>query len=161
MRCVNHPEIETNLRCGKCGQPICPKCMVTTPVGARCPKCAKLYQLPTYRVSTIFYFRAIVTALGVAVITGIIWGAISIFIPFFYLNLVLAAGTGYAIGEITGLSVNRKRGRGLAAIAGIAVIISYLVNILIFGGLPFNLLHIIFDLVALGLGIYVAANRLL
>jgi Mg/Co/Ni transporter MgtE len=119
-----------------------------------------LYQLPTYRVSTGHYFKAIGTALGMAIICGLVWGAINLFVPFFYLNLVLAAGAGYALGEVIGLSVNRKRGRGLAAIASMAVVISYLVNIFSFGGIPFSLFHIIFDLVALGLGIYVAANRL-
>ena len=32
--CVNHPNKETYLRCNKCGQPICTKCAVGTPVGA-------------------------------------------------------------------------------------------------------------------------------
>lgn len=44
MRCALDPDTETNLTCGKCGQPICPKCLVQTPVGARCPQCAALKQ---------------------------------------------------------------------------------------------------------------------
>ena len=132
MRCATHPEIETNLKCGKCGKPICPKCMVQTPVGARCPDCAKLYKLPTYRVSKTYNLRAIGTALGMAVVCGLVWGVINGFMPFFFLNLILSAGAGYAIGEVVSLSVNRKRGRGLAIMAGIAVVISYLVNIFSF-----------------------------
>ena len=160
MRCATHPEIETNLRCGKCGHPICPRCLVQTPVGARCQDCAKLYKLPTYRVSAIYYLRAIGAALGMAVVCGVVWGAINHFIPFFYLSLILAAGAGYAIGEVVSRSVNRKRGRGLAITAGVAVVISYLVNIFTFGDIPFSPLRIIIDLVAIGLGIYVAVNRL-
>ena len=160
MRCAAHPEIETNLRCGKCGKPICPKCMVQTPVGARCPDCAKLYRLPTYRVPARYYLRASGTALGMAIVCGIVWGVINGFVPFFYLNLILAAGAGYAIGEVVSLSVNRKSSRGLATVAGIAVVISYLVNIFSFGAIPFNPLRIIFDLVSLGIGIYVAVKRL-
>jgi len=80
-------------------------------------------------------------------------------VPFFYLNLLLAPGVGYAIGEVVGLSVNRKRGTGLAIVAGIAMAVSYLVNILVWG-LPFGLLRIVLDLVALALGIYVAVTRL-
>jgi hypothetical protein len=159
MRCATHPEVETNLRCGKCGKPICPRCMVQTPVGARCPDCARMYKLPTYRVPTAYYLRAAGAALGMAVVSGIVWGVINNFVPFFYLNLILAAGVGYAIGEVVSLSVNRKRGRWLAVISGIAVIISYLVNIFSFGGIPFSAFRIIFDLVALVLGIYVAVNR--
>ena len=160
MRCATHPEIETNLKCGKCGKPICPKCLVQTPVGARCPDCARLYKLPTYRVSTRYYLRAIGTALVMAIVCGIVWGTISGVVPFFYLNLLLAAGVGYALGEVVSLSVNRKRSKGLAAVAGIAVAISYLVNILSLGGLPFGLFNIAIDLVAIALGIFIAVNRL-
>jgi len=155
MRCAYHPNVETNLRCGKCGKPICPKCMVQTPVGARCPDCAKLYKLPTYRVSAKYYLRAAGTALGMAIVCGIIWGIVMGFLPF-YLNLLLAAGAGYAIGEVVSLSVNRKRGTGLAVVGGIAVTISYLVSIISPWGLNFSFL----DLLALALGIFVVVTRL-
>ena len=129
--------------------------MVQTPVGARCPDCARLHKLPTFRVSTQHYLRAVGSSLGGALVCGLIWGVLMRLVPFFYLNFPLAAGVGYAIGEVVSLSVNRKRGTGLAAIGGIAVVISYLVSIL-FWGLPFRLL----DLLALALGIFVAVTRL-
>ena len=163
MKCAAHPAIETNLRCGKCGKPICPKCLVQTPVGARCPDCARLYKLPTYRVPGIYYLRAAGTALGMAIVCGILWGILKTYLLsyfFGFFSLILAAGVGYAIGEVVSRSVNRKRGRGLATVAGIAVFTSYLVNIFSFGGIPFGPLRIIFDLVGIGLGIYVAVNRL-
>jgi len=160
MKCAAHPKAETNLKCGKCGKPICPKCLVQTPVGARCPECARLYKLPTYRVSTLHYLRAAGAALGTALVSGVIWGEINQFIPFFYLNLLLGAGVGYAIGEVTSLTVNRKRGRGLAAVAGTGVAISYLVSILLLSGLPTGLFHILFDVVSLALGVFVAVTRL-
>ena len=156
MRCAYHPDVETNLRCGKCGKPICPKCMVQTPVGARCPDCAKLYKLPTYRVSAKYYLRAAGTALGMAIVCGIAWGLVRSLVPFIFFNLLLAAGAGYAIGEVVSLSVNRKRGTGLAIVGGIAVAISYLVSIISPWGLSFGLL----DLLALALGIFVAVIRL-
>jgi hypothetical protein len=133
---------------------------VQTPVGARCQDCAKLYRLPTYRIPAIYYLRAAGAALGIAIIGGLVWGLINSFIPFFNLNLILAPGSGYAIGEVVSRSVNRKSGRGLAIIGSIAVVTSYLVNIFSFGALPFGPLRIIIDLVAVGLGIYVAVNRL-
>lgn len=131
-----------------------------TLVGARCPSCAKLYRLPTYQVSTKYYLRAIGTGIGMAFVCGIIWGAIMGVVPFFYLNLLLAPGAGYAIGEVISLSVNRKRGIWLAIIAGIAVAISYVVSIFL---LPFGFhlsLFNILGLVALALGIFVAVTRL-
>ncbi len=40
MRCSRHANIETDLSCGRCGTPICPRCLVQTDVGIRCPRCA-------------------------------------------------------------------------------------------------------------------------
>ena len=160
MRCATHPGVETNLRCGKCGKSICPKCMVQTSVGARCSACARLYKLPTYRVSFGYYLRAVGTALGMAIACGLVWGVINGVVPFFFLNLLLASGIGSAIGEVVSLSVNRKRGTGLATIAGMALVLSYLVSIFTFGRLPFGLFNIVLALVALALGIFFAVNRL-
>lgn len=160
MRCTAHPEVETNLTCSKCGKPICPKCLVQTPVGARCRKCAHLSKLPTYQVPLHYYLRATGAALGLAVAIGLIWGVLQSLLPFLYLNLLLASGVGYAIGEAIGRSVNRKRGRGLAIVAGAAVVISFVVNMLTFGSIPSGLLNIGLDIVAVALGIVVAANRL-
>lgn len=160
MKCTAHPRVETNLKCGKCGKPICPRCMVQTLVGARCPECARLYKLPTYRVSTKYYLRAVGTALGMALVSGVLWGLANTIIPFFFLNLVIGAGVGYVIGEVVGRAVNRKRGRGLAAVAGAGVITSYLVSIFLFFGLPAGILQILFDLISVALGIYFAVTRL-
>jgi len=156
MKCATHPDVETNLRCGKCGKPICPKCLVQTPVGARCPDCARLYKLPIYQVSAKYYLRAVGAGIGMAVAGGFAWGAVMGSVPFFYLNFLLAPGIGYAIGQVVSLSVNRKRSVGLAAVAAIAVVISYLVSIFSPLGGGFTLL----DLLALALGIFVATTCL-
>src|ERR1700684_2805661 len=39
--CYRHPSRETGVSCSNCGRPIYPDCMTTTPVGMRCPECAK------------------------------------------------------------------------------------------------------------------------
>jgi hypothetical protein len=162
MRCATHPEVETTLRCSKCGAPICPKCMVQTPVGARCPKCAGLRKLPTFRISTRHLLIATATGLGIAIVYGLIWGLISSFLDFFYLNILLAAGAGYATGEVISLSVNRKRSLKLAVIAGVAVAISYLISVFPPWGaaFTFTVLHLVLDLVAVAIGIYIAVTRL-
>ncbi len=156
MKCAIHGNVETNLTCAKCGKPICPRCMVPTPVGARCPDCAQLHKLPTYRVSTPYYLRAIGAGLGVAIICSALWGIVARIIPFLYINLLLVPVVGYAIGEVISLSVNRKRGAGLAIVASLLVIVSYLLSILLPWGLNFHFL----DLLALALGIWVAVTRL-
>ena len=163
MRCALHPENETNLRCGKCGQPICPKCLVQTPVGARCPKCAALKRLPVYDVPAIFFARAIAAGLITASALGAVWP----FIPLGgFLLLLIAAGIGYAIGEMVSLSINRKRGPGLQAIAGTSVVASYIVRSLVESlietpHLSFTQSFInVYVLIGLALGIIVAISRL-
>jgi len=84
-------------------------------------------------------------------------------IPFLYLNFLFAAVVGYATGEVVSRSVNRKRGKGLAIIAGLSVVLSYLISILSPWGVSFSLFSIpslIIDLAALALGIFIAVNRL-
>ena len=159
MKCARHPDIETNLRCGKCGQPICPKCLVQTPVGARCPDCAAMKRLPVYRVPASYYARA--TGAGFA--AGAALGAVWPFIPLGgFLLLIIAAGIGYLIGEAISLSVNRKRGPGLQVIAALSMVISYLLRTVIEAS-PTGFLDSLvstYGLVAVVLGIIVAASTL-
>jgi hypothetical protein len=159
MRCALHPDTETNLTCGKCGQPICPKCLVQTPVGARCPECAAMKRLPIYVVPKMFYARATAAGLATASALGAIWP----FIPFGgFVWLIIAIGIGYAIGEVVSLSANRKRGIGLQVIAGLSMGVSYIVKILINTPLTdftSSLLNV-YGLIALALGVIVAVSRL-
>ena len=64
MQCATHPSVETELACSRCGKPICPRCLVITPVGARCRECARLRRLPTYRLGTVFILRGLGAALA-------------------------------------------------------------------------------------------------
>ena len=157
MNCATHPDVETNLRCGKCDKPICPKCMVQTPVGARCRECARLYRLPTYRMSTVYYVRATFTAIGAAAVCGMLWALVENFIPYFYIfNIIIGGAVGYACAELISLAVNRKRGTGLAVIASAAVLLSFATAVLVPWGFTFGF----FDLVAIAAGIVVAVTRI-
>jgi hypothetical protein len=163
LKCSRHPQVETNLSCSKCGTPICPKCLVQTPVGARCPDCANLGRLPTYRVGAVNYFTTAGVGLGMAIACGVAWAVIDWVIPFFSFSLLLAPAAGYAISEVIGRSVNRKRGTGLAIIAGVSVVISLLVRMGFFYflfGFHLSIISIAIDLVATALGVLVAVNRL-
>ncbi len=97
-------------------------------------------------------------ATSMAFACGAAWWAIRGVRGAAYFNFLLAAGFGYAIGEVVSRSVNRKRGRSLAFIAGTTVVIGYVIGIfppwgLWFGGFsPFGLL-------AVALGVYLAVSR--
>ncbi len=158
MRCASHPDIETNLSCGRCGKPVCPKCVVQTLVGPRCPDCANLKRLPTYEISTRHYLIAIGVGVGFAIVAGIAWALIWRAIPF--LSLLTAAGVGYAIGELISRATNRKRGPGLQVIAGVSVLISFATNYLFAAYVLSVPWFSLFTIIGLALGIFIAVTRL-
>ena len=161
--CHWHPDVETGLSCSHCGKPICPQCMVQAPVGIRCRECGKSVRMPTFDVQPAYYARAIGAAIAVAMVGGLLWsGFIYIFgaIPYIFTAIpflpgLAALGLGYGTGELISLSVNRKRSKGLAWIAGSSVGGAFLITWLIIGpffGSPFGLLLII-------AGVVVAVQR--
>ena len=124
--CQRHKDVETSVSCGRCGDPICPSCMVHAPVGVRCLDCARARPLPTFDVTTPFLLRAIgaglaVAVLGGAVISGVIW-----FIPLpYFIPAILIGALGYGIGEAISLATNRKRGTRLKLVSGVCMLIGF------------------------------------
>ena len=134
--CARHPNVETYLRCGRCNTPICPRCLVQTPVGARCRDCANVSRLPTVDVPIAYFLRGLAAAVVAGFAVGIVWGYIlparagilGFFLIFF------AMGIGWAISEAISLATNRKRGVSLQICAVAGVLIAFLVrNIVVIG----------------------------
>ena len=154
-RCSFHPDVETGLACGRCGKYICPRCMIQTPVGSRCPECARVTKLPTFDVTPNYLARAAVAGGVVAVVGGVIWGfLLGVNIPFLPWLSSLAAG--YAVGETVSIASNRKRGTTLAVIAGLCMVIAVIASNLTSGTL---LLNDIFGLLFLLGAFYMAVSR--
>ena len=154
MRCATHPEVETGLTCSRCGTPICPKCLVQTPVGARCRACSQLNRLPTFQAGIRNYLVAIVVGLASAVGIGFAWWYLGGLIPLPFLPLLLAVGDGYLIGQTVSLSVNRKRGAPFQVIAAVSTFLSYGLVSLLAPGLTFG--QSLYGLVVLAIAIYLA-----
>ncbi|MFA5786034.1 MAG: hypothetical protein WDA71_03470 [Actinomycetota bacterium] len=70
--CVNHPKVHTRVSCSACGDPICPRCMVSTPVGQKCAKCAQLPRSARRQARATHYARALGAGAVVAVVGGLI-----------------------------------------------------------------------------------------
>ncbi len=162
MRCTTHPNVETNLRCGKCDKPICPKCMIQTPVGARCRECAHLKRIPTYNITPAQYTKAIAVALVLSFVTGIVWSSLRSWLSFLYIDFIVALLIGYAIGELVSLSINKRRGTRLQVVAGLAVVLSYVISRTNIddGSIKIFVDFSIWSLFALFVGVVVAINRL-
>jgi hypothetical protein len=160
MKCATHPNIETELACGRCGTPICPRCLVQTPVGARCRKCAGLRRLPTYNVSMTYLLRGAAAAAATGAAMGAAWhflirdGRVGI-----YGALFVALAIGLAVGQAVSVATNHKLGPALQGLAACGVVLAYFVHNLLGGSglIPINDLY---GYVAVGLGIAIAVSRL-
>lgn len=139
-RCAADPSVETYLRCGRCDTPICPRCLVQTPVGSRCRTCGQVRRLPMFVLGPADYLKAI----GAAVVMGTI-GAVCLtllleemrFAGIF--RLLLMAGLGYLVGESVARFTNRKRGNALGVIAALGVAAGLVIGraaLLMVSGLP-------------------------
>jgi membrane associated rhomboid family serine protease len=77
--CYRHPNRETGVRCSHCERPICPDCMTSTPVGMRCPECARQRQRvrtgPTTTDGPVLTY--VLIGINVAVMLGALLGGAS------------------------------------------------------------------------------------
>jgi hypothetical protein len=160
--CARHPQVETVLRCGRCDTPICPRCLVQTPVGARCRDCANVRTIPTLDVTPVFLARGIAASLVVGGIVGAIWGVVSGgrgfgFVGFFL--IFIAMGIGFCVAEAVSRATNRKRANSLQWIAASGVIFAYLVhNVVAYGAVIVT--NDIWGMIAAAFGAFWAYQRI-
>ena len=157
-RCARHPKVETQLACGRCGTLICPRCMVMTDVGARCPDCAPMRKLPQFEIGPLYILRGLSAALAAGVAAGLLWGAL---IPGFFgfFIIFIGIGLGYAVAEPVSWATNHKAGPALQVCAAIGVFLAYVVRGLVGFDTVFPS-DDLFGYVAVVVAVVVAVNRL-
>src|SRR5687768_17253132 len=98
--CTNHPNELTYVRCARCDQPFCLRCLVDTPVGKKCRACA---QHRTHLVESTpgQVLRAFLAAAAVALPTAWLVHETRIFI--------LAFPYGYLVAEVALRAGQRSR----------------------------------------------------
>lgn len=151
MNCERHPQIETNITCANCGRPICPKCMVYTPVGVKCPDCARQRGRAVAGAKPIYYVRAAAAGLGAGVVGGLLLGELVRLVPFGGLLLVIFLGMG--IGEVVSQAGRRNTGPPFQAIAAVSATVAFFLAGYFVVISPIRLLFAL-------IGIYMAAIRL-
>jgi hypothetical protein len=153
--CARHPGVETGLRCGRCETPICPRCMVLSPVGARCSNCAKVVRAPMYNVGSI----DIVKALGVAIVGGIgmgfIWGFFGWWLSTGFFLIFIGAGLGWAFTKMMEFATRGKRGPLIVSFAILGIVIAWGMQIFFVPAFVFRI-----ELLAVGVGAYWAYQSL-
>jgi branched-subunit amino acid transport protein len=123
--CYRHPDIETRLRCSRCGKPICTKCAVRTPVGFRCPDCIREQQNKFYTGGGLDYVIAVVVALPLSLIAAAIFTFIIAGIGFFswIISFFAAPATGGIIAEAVRRAVGRRRSRHLSTVVAACLVL--------------------------------------
>jgi hypothetical protein len=128
LRCARHPNIETVLRCGRCDTPICPRCLVGTPVGARCPTCAGVK-----RFASLLKPKELARAVGYGVGVSAAGTVLLYLIPLlgFLGPLISYMVIGFLVGHVVSVGANRKRVRELAPIAVACLFVGYEIGAMI------------------------------
>ncbi len=122
LYCINHPNVETRLRCSKCGNPICPKCAVQTPVGFRCPQCVRSQQAIFYTATPLDYGVATVVGLVISTVAAFILGQVGIF-----LVIILGPVAGGVIAEVVRWAIRRRRGHWIWLVVSGCIVVGALI----------------------------------
>ncbi|MEO9175834.1 MAG: hypothetical protein ABI317_10020 [Gaiellales bacterium] len=117
--CANHPSVETRVSCANCGKPICPDCMVQSPVGIKCADCARMPRSARLRLRPDRALRAVGAAVAIVVVGGVALASLAA-TPFGFFGFLVAYGVGRGGGELVLRAAGRVRGQttGLIAAAG-------------------------------------------
>jgi hypothetical protein len=161
LYCYRHPNVKTSLRCNRCGNPICPKCAIRTPVGFRCPDCVRSQQDKFYTGGKLDYLLAILVALPLSFIAAAVFTFLIANIGFFswIISFFLAPAAGGLIAEAVRWAVKRRRSRRLNfVVAGCLVlaVVPFAILMLITG----NFLGLIVPGILLFLGVGAIMTRL-
>lgn len=122
QKCYYHPNVTTLLRCSRCEKPICPRCMVASPVGYRCPECARGPKPAIYQTTATGMLAAVGLGIVAAVGSGLIWGRFPEWQ--FYCALLL----GFTVAEGMAWATKYKKGRELQIAAWACVFLGLVVS---------------------------------
>ncbi|HEX6673835.1 MAG TPA: hypothetical protein VF486_02255 [Actinomycetes bacterium] len=151
--CVNHPGVETRLTCSSCGNPICPRCMVTTAVGQKCGDCARQPRAAKGAPPPVLVARAF----GAGFVVAAVGGAVLLFVPF--LGLILAAVLGFAVSATVRWAARRRVHNQLGLAAGAAAVLGILTTALLLGAVVLHPRLLLAYLVAGGVAFARASGR--
>jgi hypothetical protein len=131
--CSNHPGVQTRLECSNCGTPICPRCMVSTPVGQKCPNCAKQSGRARGRPTTGLLLRALAAAAGAGAA-----GAVVVMLIGGRGGLLLAALYGFLVGAAAKRAAHGRRETLLGIAAAAGLVLGLAVVAIVFGVNPLS-----------------------
>lgn len=155
VACPRDPGMQTALRCSRCEKPICPKCMIQTPVGGRCRECARIAKSPVYTITNAVMARAAVASVVGGLVMGLIWGLVLLPFSVGFFSIFVGAGLGYAFTRMMEFATGRKRGPMVVGFAIFGIAIAWSMQLLFVD--PRVALY---GLVAAGVAVYFAYQNL-
>ncbi|HQW51257.1 MAG TPA: hypothetical protein PL082_04315, partial [Tepidiformaceae bacterium] len=155
VECPRDPGVETALRCSRCENPICPKCLIQSPVGARCRDCARIVKSPIYTLSGGGIARAALASVVGGVVMGLIWGLVLLPFTFGFFAIFVGVGLSYAFTRALEFATGRKRGPIVVGFAIGGIGIAWGMTLLF---IPLRMA--LYGLVAAGIAAYLAYQNL-
>ena len=142
-QCPRDQEVETNLRCGQCGEPICPRCMVYAPVGSKCPDCASIGGPAIFKVTQSDIIRigilGGISAVGIGALAAVILAALwsldilegtSSSIWLIVVGIAQFAGV-MGVAQIMQAISGRKYANSLRILAGSLALLFYIAEVMV------------------------------
>ena len=167
--CLRHPKTLSNLRCGRCGDLICPRCMVQSPVGARCPDCARIGVAPIFRATRAELATTIALSAGAASVFGVAYGLVVWVLWQLPFNLqfggliasLVIGMAGKPVGDFVRRAGKYKLDSRFRFVAGTAMVVVWLIGIVVSSwlGVWSGIFMNIVGYMGLGIGTYVAMSR--
>jgi hypothetical protein len=160
--CYRHPGRETAVSCSNCERPICTDCMVYTPVGIKCPECARQPRSALVRLKPNRAARAVAVAFGLGALMGV--GIVLLQDIGLFFALILGWLIGIGMGEAVLAASGRFRSPTTGWIAVGGSLWAYLFPYVLFygadlGGVADSLARAPFVVLGAAIAGYVAFNR--
>jgi hypothetical protein len=150
LYCANHPNVQTLLRCNRCGKPICTRCAVQTPVGYRCKQCVGQQRAVYYTGGASDY---LIGGLIAAILGGLASLVVSMLGGVWFFGLILGPTVGIAIAEVVRWAVRRRRSQRLWLVVGGGILLGSLPALILF------LFHFsLWSLLTIGLFLFLAVG---
>jgi hypothetical protein len=150
--CANHPGVQTRLTCSNCGTPICPRCMVSTAVGQKCPDCAR----QTRRARGTPPAALLARVLGVTLASG---GATALLLRGIPRGgFLISALFGLVVGALAGWAARGRKHPLVGAVAAAGLVGGVAVTLLVLGLNPLSTPALVLYLVGGGVAYVRAAG---
>ena len=158
--CANHPNVETSLRCYRCGRPICAKCARRTPTGYLCPECVRGQQKSFNTALWYDYVLGGVVAAALGLVASLLASLVgSLGFIGWFLIFIGAPTVGIIISEAVRMVTRKRRSRSLFMTVAGAVILGAL-PVILYMILRFNFFGLIFQAIFLVFAVPVVFTRL-